>query len=489
VGLLKKRVITLVSIGMVLAMSTGTLLGCSKKEATNTGGTKEAKQELTKPEKIYLMLDTGLDSTVSDSIDVFENAFKEATGIQLDVTQPVHNQYYEKVDLAFAAAQPIDVIQLPDGKLPKYVGQNALYDMTDLLNNSEAFKTMDAKFVQSSKLSGKLWGAPYERGNGTMTYVRGDWFDKLGIKEPTNYTEFINMLKAFKAQNSDVIPLTAPGLSTATYLVEFYHNARPDFVQRDGKWVDGMSEDIMKDALKRMRDAYADGLMDVEVITNQTSTCREKFEGGRVATFNYWAGKWNDTLQKNVQKKDAKGTVKALPAIQETKYIERTPVFLSIPKSSKIPKEAFKYFIEATQDGDKVTNLFTFGKEGINYEVKDGTVVMKDKPEVKPAAKFATGMMNPELRINKYTSNLKYPLPEVMTSSEALFAKSCVQDVLMPTSKSYSKISADLIALRGKTLAETVLGKTSVDDAIANYKKEAANLGVDNVLQELNSGK
>jgi putative aldouronate transport system substrate-binding protein len=485
---MKKRLMTLVSIGMILAMSTATLLGCTKKDTGNDKAVNSSK-EVSKPDKICLMLDTGLDSTVSDSIPVFQDAFKELTGVDLEVTQPVHNQYYEKVDLAFAASQRIDVIQLPDGKLPKYVGQGALYDMTDLLNNSEAYKTMDQKFVQSSKLNGKLWGAPYDRGNGTMTYVRGDWFDKLGIKEPTNYTEFINMLKAFKAKNPDVIPLTAPGLSTATYLVEFYHNARPDFVQRDGKWVDGMSEDIMKDAIKRMKDAYADGLMDVEVITNKTSTCREKFEGGRVATFNYWAGKWNDTLQTNVRKKDKDAVVKALPAIQETKYIERTPVFLSIPKSSKIPEAAFRYFIELTQDGDKGTNLFTFGKEGVNYEVKDGTIVMKNKPNVTPEAPFSTCMMGPELRINRYKSNLKYPLPEVMTKSQDMFAKDCVEDVLMPTSKTYSKISADLLSLRDKTLAEAVLGKTSVDDAIANYKKEAANLGVDNVLQELNSGK
>jgi putative aldouronate transport system substrate-binding protein len=486
---MKKRLVTLVSIGMILAISTETLLGCTKKDTGKNTAPNTNNKEVAKPDKINLMLDTGIDSTVADAIPVFQDAFKQATGIELAITQPVHNQYYEKVDLAFAAAQPIDVIQLPDAKLPKYVAQGALYDMTDLLNNSEAYKTMDQKFVQSSQLNGKLWGAPYERGNGTMTYVRGDWFDKLGIKEPTNYTEFISMLKAFKAQKSDVIPLTAPGLSTATYLVEFYHNARPDFVQRDGKWVDGMSEDIMKDALKRMQQAYADGLIDVEIITNKTSTCREKFEGGRVATFNYWAGKWNDTLQTNVKKKDPNATVKALPAIQETKYIERTPVFLSIPKTSKIPEAAFKYFIEFTQDGDKGTNLFTFGKEGVNYEVKDGTIVMKDKPNVTPAQKFTTGMMNPELRINKYTSNLKYPLPEAMTKSEEIFSKNSYQDVLMPTSKTYSKISADLMSLRDKTLAEAVLGKSTVEDALANYKKEAANLGVDTVVQELNSGK
>jgi putative aldouronate transport system substrate-binding protein len=488
VNLLKKRLIALVSIGMVLAMSTGTLLGCTNKQTVNGTGSSDTKNEIAKPDKINLMLDAGIDSTVPGAKEAFQDAFKELTGIELVITQPVHNQYFEKVDLAFAASQPMDVLQIAD-YLPKYVGQGALYDMTDLLNNSEIFKNMDQKFVQASKLNGRLWGAPNERGNGTMTYVRGDWFDKLGIKEPSNYNEFINMLKAFKAQNPSIIPLTAPGLSTPTYLVEFYQNARPDFVQRDGKWVDGMSEDIMKDALKRMRDAYADGLIDVEVITNKTSTCREKFEGGRVATFNYWAGKWNDNLQTNLKKKDSNGTVKGLPAIQETRYIERAPGFVCIPKTSKIPEATFKYYIEFAQDGDKGTNLFTFGKEGYNYEVKDGTIVMKDQPNIAPAKKFTTGMMNPELRINKYTSNLKYPLPELVTSSEAVFAKSSYQEVLMPVSKTYSKISADLLSLRDKTLAEAVIGKISVDDAITNYKKEAANLGVDNVLQELNSGK
>ena len=42
----------------------------------------------------------------------------------------------------------------------------------------------------------------------------------------------------------------------------------------------------MKAALQRMQDAYKEGLIDKEVVTNKTSTCRDKF-AGNVGVFNY----------------------------------------------------------------------------------------------------------------------------------------------------------------------------------------------------------
>jgi putative aldouronate transport system substrate-binding protein len=484
---LKKRLLALVSIGVLFATATS-LIGCSQKSSSNKDtSTASSSKEVEKPDKICITIDTGISSTTDvESIPTAQAEFKRITGIDLEINQPAHAQYYEKVDLAFAANQRIDVIQLPDGKITKYVAQGALKDMTDMLKNSEAYKNIDSKYVESSKLNGKLWGAPFERGNGTMTYARGDWMDKLNIKEPTNYSEFVNMLKAFKTISSDTIPLTAAGLSTATYLVEFYHDARPDFVQRNGKWVDGMSEPIMKDALQRLRDAYKDGLIDTEIVTNNTGTAREKFLAGRVGVFNYWSGKWCDSLQTKIKAAAPNGIVRPLPAIKETKYIERPSIFLSIPTTSKIPDAAFKYFIERTVDGDEGSLFFTFAEKDKKWKVENGSIVMQPNPNNLPNL-YGTSMMDPALMIYQKKTSLNFPaLPETVTKSAEIFNKSSYQDVLVPSSKTYSKVSADLMALRDKTLAEAVMGKVSVDDALNNYKKESQNLGIDTVIQELN---
>jgi putative aldouronate transport system substrate-binding protein len=484
---LKKRLLTLVSIGVLFATATS-LIGCSQKSSSDKNSSAaSSSKNVEKPDKICLMIDTGLSSTTNvNAIPEYQAEFKKITGVDIEITQPAHPQYYEKVDLAFAANQRIDVIQLPDGKIPKYIAQGALRDMTDMIKNSEVYKNIDSRFVESSKLNGKLWGAPYERGNGTMTYARGDWMDKLNIKEPTNYSEFINMLKAFKTISSDTIPLTAPGLSTPTYLVEFYHNARPDFVQRDNKWVDGMSEPIMKDALQRLRDAYKDGLLDTELVTNNTGSARDKFVSGRAGVFNYWAGKWCDNLQTKLKPAAPNGIVRPLHAIKETKYIERSPIFLSIPTTSKIPDAAFKYFIERTIDGDDGSVFFTFGEKDNKWKNENGTITMQPNPNSLPNL-YGPAMMDPALMIYKKKTALNYPpLPETITKSAEIFDKDSYQDILIPTSKTYSKVSADLMALRDKTLAEAVMGRVPVEDALNNYKKEAQNLGIDTVIQELN---
>ncbi len=86
------------------------------------------------------------------------------------------------------------------------------------------------------------------------------------------------------------------------YLREFYQDAIPDFTQVDGKWVDGMSQPNMKPALERMSTAYADGLIDKEIVTNKTSSVRDKFYAGKIGAFTYWAGDWNRVIEQNLKK-------------------------------------------------------------------------------------------------------------------------------------------------------------------------------------------
>ena len=77
------------------------------------------------------------------------------------------------------------------------------------------------------------------------------------------------------------------------YLPEFYQDAYPFFIQQeDGTWVDGFLEENMKDALQRIQDAVAAGIIDKETLTNKTSDARNKFYDDKFGVFTYWAGTW-----------------------------------------------------------------------------------------------------------------------------------------------------------------------------------------------------
>lgn len=91
----------------------------------------------------------------------------------------------------------------------QWVEAGMLVDVLPLLKKTEN-KNMLKKFTPEQLFpyyeNGKMYRIPTEvNGNGcTMsTYVRKDWLDKLGLKEPKTVEEFINVARAFTKNDPD----------------------------------------------------------------------------------------------------------------------------------------------------------------------------------------------------------------------------------------------------------------------------------------------
>ncbi len=457
----------------------------------------EVKNEIEKPSKITAMIDTVYGSMVDPKTWApFEAKYKELTGIELKMTKPDHNQYYEQMSLAFASGSAPDVMEIGSINYPTYAINGALWDMTEAWNNSELKASGNAteKYVDGLKIDGTLYGFPMAKGNGTLTYVRKDWLDNLGLAAPTTYDEFVNVMRAFTEDDpdqngkKDTYGITAAGLINtetpyAIYLREFYQDAVPDFVLKDGKYVDGMSEPNMVAALTRMKDAYNKGYVDKEIVTNKTSTSRDKFYAGQVGLFNYWAGNWNVTLENNSKAANEKASVVPLAPIQGVKYLERPSTAIAITSGAENPEGIFKYLIEYSHDGGEGQLLFTRGIEGINYEKNaEGKVVQMPDPE-NPDKKFEKTWFAPELTFTKFQDVISFD-PR-LTSSLALFEQTSELVSVPRASEVYSENLPDLSTARQKAIANAVTTDMSVEDAIAGYQKEAKTY-VDNILADFN---
>ena len=432
-----------------------------------------------KPSSISLMVD-GTFLIKENGEDVLVQGFKDRTGIDLVLNHPIHNQYYEKVNLTFTTGDIPDVILLSSSYYNTYALAGALYDVSKLYKSSDISKNIaDQSLVDALKVDGKLYGVPYDRGNGPITYVRGDWLEKLNMKAPTTYDEYLDMLRAFKNKNpdglkpEDVIPVTAAGLIGPeypynNYLPEFYQDARPDFVKVKGKWVDGMSQPNMKAALTRMAAAYKEGLIDKEIITNKTSTCRDKFYSGKVGAFTYWAGTWNYNLQKNLTPNVAQGKVTPIPAIKGVKYIERPATVLCITSKCKNPEAVFKYFFEDALDCGKGQQFWTFGVEGKTYKVENGQIQFL--PSIQnPKTPFVKAWFSPEIPTTKYAANWKED--PLIKNSLSMFQKNNVAYSLPPASDTLSELGPELDKMKSSYITKIVYGELSVDDGIAQYQK------------------
>lgn len=499
-----------------------------------------------RPEVITVMADTCM--TKENGLDMVCEEYTNRTGIKLSIEKPDHNQYYEKVNLNFAAGTVCDVIEMGGTYYPNYASADALWDMTEAWETSDlkAKGIVKEKYVDALKVPGsddveRLYGFPMAKGNGTVTYVRKDWMDALGIENPTNYNEFISMLRRFKNEISEhpdykealkgkkVIPLTAAGLiNTETpyniYMPEFYQDANPDFYfdENAGEYIDGMLQPEMKEALKRMKDAYDEGLIDVEIVTNKTSTCRDKFYDDRVGCFNYWAGAWNKTIQDNLESgkgDDYKGDVQPLEPITEATYIERPPTALIINKgysgSEERRKGIFEYLLLYAHDGGEGQLLFTRGVEGVHWrapetpdekatgiidipaeEQKDKKTIVEEKeksrklnettgvtPEYSrvalpfletPKKLVEKSYFSAELNIvDGYEEYENMYLNDTIKSSLALFEENSKIAKVPKVSSEISEVLPDLALVRREVIAKAVTGKLTIDEAIQEYKNNA----------------
>lgn len=448
----------------------------------------------TKPKSIKVMVD-GTFAVKENGEQAMVDEFKKLTGIDLVLNHPIHNEYATKVDLAFATGDVSEVVLMSTAQYVKYAQAGLLHDLTDLYNKSAFKKNLkDASVVDALKINGKLYAVPFERGNGTVTYVRGDWLEKLGMKAPTNYAEFIEMLRAFKNRNPDglppeqVIPITAAGLVNTEYpldiyLREFYQDASPDFVTiKGGVWVDGMVQPNMAAALERMRAAYAEGLIDKEIITNKTSTARDKWYSGKTGVFNYWAGQWNDTMQRSLVPNAPAGKTTPIPVIKEARYIERPGTSWVIPKKTKDPKAVFKFWHEFVLDGGVGQTWATFGPLGVMHEVVGGAV--KWLPSIQdPKKPFAKAMISADIPINNWKS--RYTPNELAVNSLAIFQAGSKAVSLIPYSEEASELVADVNQIRTKYVTKIVFGELPVKEGMDAYAKEVAKF-TRIILKELN---
>jgi len=445
-----------------------------------------------KPARIDAFLDIIL--TKEAGQEQFAAEYKKQTGIELRITQPAHNQYREKMLIAFASNDLPDVIEIIPDFPQDYMTlakEGALVPLDKYIAKSPVFKNINKQYLNALKFRGKIYAVPLNTGGGNLPYIRKDWLDKLGLKAPTTWDEFYNVAKAFATQDPDgngkhdTIGITLPGLDQSIYMQDFYQGAEHDFVYKKGRWVDGFVQPEFKKALERLRKAYQEKVLDPEVFTNKTSTCREKFYAGKVGIFPYWAGTWGETIERNVKLNNPKAEVMPLPAIKGVKYINRIGPMLAITKKAKNPEAVFKYFIEYMHDGGKGQMLFTHGVEGVHW-AKKGNEYVKLPSLGNPNVPAAKSYIHPELPLNE-TFKDPFPLHPAITASLKAFQSSRQFAKLPPDSETYLKYNGEIMNLKKEIMAKVMMGTYTVDQGIQEYKAKSARLHVAKILQEANA--
>lgn len=501
--------------GLAAATAASLLGGCSGSDTEQTNQSNyTADGEVVKPEKITAMVD-GTVFTKQNARDAFEARWEELTGIDLEFIQPDHSAYYDVVGQTFASGAKNwpDVVLLNATYYSGYAEEGALWDMTETFENSDLKKSgrlTGEDVIDNVRIGGRLYGLPTNRGGGCITYVKKKWLDNCGLEAPTTYDEYVNMLKAFtegdpdgNGVDGDTYGVAAAGFISdefpyTNYLPEFYQDAYPSFTKdENGQWYDGFTEDNFKEALTRLRDAYVNGYIDKETLTNATSDCRNKFYEDKFGVFTYWSGTWAENLRVNLANNGLDDELVALPPIQELgTYIERTPAIWCITTSCKNPEGVYKYFIESMLDGGDMQTLWTYGVEDVHWSTKAGEVCGNVYEEGQfhgletldtPGTQYTKATLDPTLSIVEWDDPGAEAIADVTKESQEIFNANCHQALLIPSTTEMATYNGDLTTLKRSIVADVIVQGTSLEEAYQRFEDEHGTEWSQMIVDSLNA--
>ncbi|MHC1787431.1 MAG: extracellular solute-binding protein [Christensenellales bacterium] len=245
-------------------------------------------------------------------------AIEEKSGITFEHIAPPSANYAEKVSVILSGKDLPDAIRIPrTAEMYDYAEQGMLLALDDYLPNYpnlvNAIPQRAWDIMRGA--DGKIYGIPVWTSEHRYNFIiRGDWLDKLGLKNPTTLDELHDVYAAFVSQdpdgngNADTYGLMGTGLETfepifgafgvmGVHRGYFYKDA-------DGTLKPQAINPKAKEALKLLQDWYKEGLIHPEWITIRAES--ELNERGMKnqfgSTHRWWT--WEPKIEAEMRKID-----------------------------------------------------------------------------------------------------------------------------------------------------------------------------------------
>ena len=141
------------------------------------------------------------------------------------------------------------------------------WDLTDYIQDYDNLATMSEVSFQNASYNGKLYGIPRSRtlARNGLGY-RVDWLNNLGLKEPTTWEAFADMLHAFTYNDpdgngvDDTVGLGLDSWNGVWNIMETWFGVPNEWgIDKNGDLTHKSQTEEYKTALKAFRDLYADG--------------------------------------------------------------------------------------------------------------------------------------------------------------------------------------------------------------------------------------
>jgi putative aldouronate transport system substrate-binding protein len=291
----------------------GLLGGCAPKTETATKSTpKDSTSDVSEqwnlakttpdapyPEEVTYTIGLQVSANVTfpeGSNDTAENngytrLYKNKLNIQnKNIFEAVDGEDYEqKVSMAITTGEIPDIMSVDYKTLKELIDNDMIEDLTESYNNcagdlmKEIYASNDNKSLDMATFDGKLYAIPVTSisAGQEMLWLRGDWMDKLNLKEPETIEDIEHILQEFVEKDpgnngagKTVGLVLNPDIYYGGYAQAYqanniftYFGAHPEqwIADKDGNAVYGSVQPEMKRGLEVLADWYKKGLIDQQV--------------------------------------------------------------------------------------------------------------------------------------------------------------------------------------------------------------------------------
>ncbi|MCU6792543.1 extracellular solute-binding protein [Paenibacillus sp. WQ 127069] len=318
------------------------------------------------------------------------------------------SDYTQQLNVKVAGGTPPDIFEVAKIQLEELSKQGLLLDLAPYIDKMpNVKKTFTAEDLTKGKVNGKQYSL-LKRGlqQQNALWVRKDWLDKLGLKEPKTLDELKEMLVAFTEKDpdgngkKDTFGLTGTGDFTSLnafspIFAAFGVPVPGNFTIDNGKVNYSTTDPRTTEAIKYIVELIKLGVVDPELMANKGLKDQQKaFQGQAGAIYRAWGELAKDNYVADYKKINPNADWQPVGALTGpggtfSGFYDQGNVFgrIALPKSlekkPEVLNKVLEYLDYITEPG-KGQTLVNYGIEGKHYEMVNGQ--MKLLPAISETA-------------------------------------------------------------------------------------------------------
>lgn len=303
-------------------------------------------------------------------------------------------RYDEALNILVKDRNLPDIFLVSDREtLEELVENDLIEDLTEVYKScasdkiQEMYESYGKELLASGTFDGKLFALPVTAidDGSQLLWLRRDWMEQLGVKEPKTLDEALSVIRAFQEnrmgaeEGEDPVGLVCdPGLVgtvSTSYSVDSVFEMFGAYPQQwiknaDGEIVYGSLTEETKEALGYLRELYKQGILDPDFALRAQNNIRDLVVNGKCgAFFGLWWTPNNplmDEYRKNKETDwepyyltaDAKRTVEVYSTFWDSKYVVVRKGYEHPEIVMKILSVLFDYSRYEAEDADEVNSYF-----------------------------------------------------------------------------------------------------------------------------------